>query len=725
MDNSAELKIVFSHIRHIKRQQPALRLLPAAERLRAALVLIGMNLPHLVGLISLLLSCTAGAALDRPNKVAAEIFAGPAPDQPNFLVALRLDPSDGWHTYWKNPGDAGLATNIRWQSVPGIDTGPLLWPAPNAYREGELTTYGYGEEHHLLTRIHIDKALADETLITLKARWLVCKDICIPESLETTIKVGQIRNGSSDNARAVLTNALQSIPEILPEQGRFRIGEDSLETWIPLPEHWLSTATEPQWFSGREETVDHVADSQWWKTDNGIVIQQTKHPDFTAMDAYSGVITFVSGNQAQAISVQLHPGEIPDTLQPWQVTSSNAANSPSLWIILLMAFAGGLILNLMPCVFPVLSLKAMSLARTESLLEKRKESLAYTAGVLLSFLLIAATLLALRAGGAALGWGFQLQNPVIVGALASLMLVMGFALLGWSQIGMGLMGTGQNLTQHSGLRGAFFTGVLAVVVASPCSAPFMGSALGFAVLQPAPIALSIFLTLGLGLAAPLAALPWTPGIAQRLPKPGPWMESLKHWMAIPMLLTAAWLFWVLWRQSGHIGLLVALSGATLITFGMRRKPCQIKGNAWHKALIAGGAGLLLIPGMLTPPVKADNTLNWQSWSPEAVQAAQAQDRLVFVDFTADWCLSCIANERAVLNSERIQNTFQTHDVLLLKADWTQYDPEITTALAQFGRNGVPLYLLYPRGGAAAKVLPQILSRNLVEQAVLSVTANSE
>ncbi len=680
-----------------------------------------MNFFRFIGLLGLILACSNVAAAPPPSKVASEIFAGPAPDQAGYLIALRLSPTDGWHTYWKNPGDAGLATTIRWELDEGIETGPLLWPTPNAYWEGELTTYGFGEEHHLLTRVSVADGAPNDALITYKARWLVCKDICIPESTQGSLTVAQLRNGNTDQAADVLVQALQAIPETLPQSGHFQVTDHTIETWIPLPEHWLASASNPQWFIAQGDTVDHATDSRWWKAANGVVHSQAKHVDFNASESLSGVLRFHADGQERALAVQLKSGAVPAQREIWH-TPDNQAPSQSLWLILLMAFVGGLILNLMPCVFPVLSLKAMNLARTGSLSEKRKESLAYTAGVVLSFLVIAASLLALRAGGAALGWGFQLQNPVVVGALASLMLVLGLALLGWSQIGMGLMGTGQSLTQQSGLRGAFFTGVLAVVVASPCSAPFMGSALGFAVLQPAPIALSIFAALGLGLAAPLAALPWVPGIAHRLPKPGPWMESVKHWMALPMLLTAVWLFWVLWRQTGLLGLAAASAAAIMIAIGMRRKPGQSAAMGWQKALVVLGGCLLLTPAALSPQSPSSHDVQWQAWSQESVAQAQAENRLVFVDFTADWCLSCIANERAVLNSQRIQALFENHDVLLLKADWTQYDPAITEALAQYGRNGVPLYLLYPRGGAAAKVLPQILSRNIVEQAVLSVAS---
>lgn len=668
--------------------------------------------------------CAATAA-QRPQKVDSAVFAGPAPDQNGYLAALQLTPNAGWHTYWLNSGDAGLPTKIRWTLPDGVEAGPILWPTPQAYREGELMTYGYGEQHSLLTRLQIDDSVPDDASVSLKARWLVCKEICIPESRSFDLSVKQLRQSNVSAANKQLQSALQALPEPLNSSGLFAVDQQSIRSWIPLPAHWQDSASQPMWFSARPDTVDHAGSSRWQHNADGIAVIQPRHREYSQAQDISGVLSFVVDGQTRSLAVSLQAGTLPDDLSPWQNAAADGAGQGSkrLWLVLLMAFVGGLILNLMPCVFPVLSLKAMSLARAGSLREKRQESLAYTAGVVLSFVLIAALLLALRAGGAALGWGFQLQNPLVVGALACLMFLLGLALLGWTQIGMRWMGMGQDLTGQGGLRGAFFTGVLAVVVASPCSAPFMGSALGYAVLQPAVIALSIFVALGLGLAAPLAALPWTPGLAQRLPKPGPWMEKLKHWMALPMLLTAIWLFWVLWRQAGVTGLGISLLATALLAAGLRQKAGQTGSYGWQKVTMLAGGLLLLAPLVLPSPssTPSQNTadLDWQTWSSQQVTQARENNRLVFVDFTADWCLSCLANESAVLRSKRVRDVFEAHDVLLLKADWTQYDPKITAALATFDRNGVPLYLLYPQGGAPAKVLPQILTRNIVEQAVIT------
>ncbi len=668
------------------------------------------NILFLLGLVLSTLSSPASSA--GSGQVASQIFAGPAPDGRDFLIALELSPNTGWHTYWDNPGDAGLGTRIRWTLPQGVQAGPILWPTPKAYLEGDLQTYGYGDTHTLLTRLSIPPETPDNALISLKARWLVCKDICIPESADHQISVAEVREGGMQD---LLAEALQALPESLHNSGHFSLDNGRVYSLIPLPADALAGASNPQWFPAQPKFIAHAGEVRWQRGDAGIVISNPQHPDFRQPEqTVSGVLSVDLEGRRHAIEVTLTAGAVPTDLPPWN--AAPAATTTPLWTILLMAFAGGLILNLMPCVFPVLTLKAMNLARAPSLTEKRAESLAYTLGVVLSFLLIAALLLALRAGGAALGWGFQLQNPVVVSLLAALMLVLGLALLGWSQLGMGLMGTGQSLTQQSGLRGAFFTGVLAAVVASPCTAPFMGGALGYAVLQPAPVALGIFAALGLGLAAPFALLPWVPALAQRLPKPGPWMETLKHWMAVPLLLTATWLYWVLWRQAGNPGLLLGLTGAAVLAYGLRQKPGEQRSPLKRIAAV-GGLALAVTPLWAPAPEAREISGNWQSWSAQRVLEAQSQGRMVFVDFTADWCLSCLANERTVLASNEVQTLFKQHDTLLLKADWTQYDPAITAALAEFGRNGVPLYLVYPPGGGAAEVLPQLLTRGVVRSAL--------
>lgn len=656
-----------------------------------------------------------GAQAQPPQRVTAELLGAPAPDGDGFLLGLSLAPEDGWHTYWQNSGDAGLPPRLQWSAPDGVQIGPLQWPTPHAYPEGDLMTYGYGKPHVLVHRVELPDGLPDEAQIALQARWLVCADICIPESQDFAISAGTLRQ-PPPASRERLLRALQSLPEEVGLQGRFKVDDQRVQVYVPLPQAWFEGAQEKYWFPAQGELIDHAGMVRWGASDAGLLIENPRHPDYQAAESFAGVLVLHTAHGKRALQVQVSPGEIPPGIR----AEGGAAGSGELglWLALLMAFAGGLILNLMPCVFPVLTLKALSLTRAGSDSQRRLESLAYSGGVLASFLAFAGLLLALRAGGASLGWGFQLQNPVVVGALAVLMVILGLAMTGWTQIGMGLMGAGQNLTEDGGMKGAFFTGVLAVVVASPCSAPFMGGALGYAVLQPAPVALAIFAALGAGLAAPFVAIAWVPALARRLPRPGPWMERLKHFMALPLFLTGIWLAWVLWRQAGTAALGLVLLSTVLFALAVHQTP-----GGWRMprpaALLAGLAGLALLfsPLLFSPQQREAGQDGWQAWSPEAVAAAQAQQRMVLVDFTADWCLSCIVNEKAVLANAEVREALERENALLLKADWSQYDPRITAALAEHGRNGVPLYLLYPRAGGEPEILPQILTTGIVQAAI--------
>ena len=670
-----------------------------------------MNLRTLTLLILGLIH--AGAAA-QPQRVDARLIAAPAPDGDGHILGVELSPEKGWHTYWRNSGDAGLPTRLRWDAPAGVSIGAVRWPTPHAYPEGDLMTYGYGDPHVLVNRARLDGGVADDAVIRVKARWLVCKDICIPESADLAITAGQIRQPPAGAGREI-QQALQALPETLEVTGRIAADDTHVRAYLPLPAAWHADAEKLYWFPAAGKLIDHAAPVRWGRDEDGLLVSNRRHPDLEQLSPIEGVLTLSGEHGRRAVELRLEPGPIPADITLGQ----NSETGLNVWLALAMAFAGGLILNLMPCVFPVLTLKALSLTRAESNHQRRLESLAYTAGVLLSFLAFAGLLLALRAGGAALGWGFQLQNPVVVGALAVLMIILGLAMLGWTQIGMGLMGAGQNLTDDGGLKGAFFTGVLAVVVASPCSAPFMGGALGYAVLQPAPVALAIFAALGAGLAAPFVTIAWVPALAGRLPRPGPWMETLKHWMALPLFLTALWLGWVLWRQAGSLAVAMMAASALLIALGVHQTP-----RGWSlprplaRLVQLAGIALLFSPLALDPQQRNDaGSGQWQAWSPERVEAARAEPRMVLVDFTADWCLSCIVNERAVLSSETVQDKLAAHDALLLKADWSQYDPRITAALAEHGRNGVPLYLLYPADGGEPEILPQILTKGLVTDAI--------
>ena len=387
----------------------------------------------------------------------------------------------------------------------------------------------------------------------------------------------------------------------------------------------------------------------------------------------------------------------------------------NLWLpqVLLLALLGGVILNLMPCVFPVLSIKVMSLAKAD------RERLAlhgwaYTLGIVLCFLLFAGVLLLARAGGQAIGWGFQLQSPLLIGALAYLFFVLGLTLSGTLSFGARWMGAGQSLTQKSGLSGSFFTGVLAAVVASPCTAPFMGAALGFALTQPAAVSLSVFAALGLGMALPLLLLCYSPALVRYLPQPGPWMDNLKQFLAFPLYLTAIWLLWVLGRQAGTDAVIAVCIGALAIVFATWLLKRSDRGG-WRKgarrtvALAAWVLAVLIPWQLITQEPEAER---WQPYSPERLTELRAEGRPIFINLTADWCLTCLANERMTLSTSAVEAAFDEHQVATLKGDWTNQSPIISALLEEYGRSGVPLYLWFPAGETGpAQVLPQILRRD--------------
>ncbi|WP_444906501.1 protein-disulfide reductase DsbD family protein [Microbulbifer sp. SSSA008] len=400
---------------------------------------------------------------------------------------------------------------------------------------------------------------------------------------------------------------------------------------------------------------------------------------------------------------------------PASAGGAAGSSNVTLSLALLLAFAGGLILNLMPCVFPVLSIKLLAVSQAaQNASQRHHHGWAYTLGVVLSFVAIAAVMLALRAGGEAVGWGFQLQSPWLVAALAYLFFIMGLSLSGMTELGSNLMGIGGNLNKRQGLSGSVASGALATLVASPCTAPLMGSALGFAVTQPALIALSVFAALGAGMAAPFLLLTYIPALAEKLPKPGPWMDRLKQLLAFPMYLTAVWLLWVLGRQAGGDGVALVLAGAVAIAFALWLWPRP----QWHWLRGSLALASLALAVFLLPQLKTINQSEqlsssdyWEPYSAERLETARSEGRAVLANMTAAWCITCLMNEKAVLSSTEVSDALERLNVVALKGDWTNQDPRISELLAKYGRTSVPLYLLYPADGDDAKILPQILSQD--------------
>jgi thiol:disulfide interchange protein len=640
-------------------------------------------------------------------------------------VALRIKPDAGWHVYWRNPGDSGLPTKLVWQNLPaGASAGELQWPYPQEHNLGDLTNYGYGDETLLPVELTLPET-APTAPLAARASWLVCADICIPGKAELTLDRAFAAGSAQPDpawaqafakARAALPAAADFAARFQIEAGEFRLAAG------PLPGDSEQVAFYP--YAG--DVLAHAGSRKLAFDGREVRLARPLSNYFVQAPAsVEGVLVVGEGDAARAYEIKATPGAVAAVAGD-APASAGAAIAPSFWLALLLAFGGGLILNLMPCVFPVLSLKALSVMKLQghsidqAASEHRRHALAYTAGVVLSFVAAAALLIALRAGGAALGWGFQLQSPLFVGLLVYVMIALGLSLSGVVDFGTRWMGAGQNLAARPGLSGSFFTGVLAVVVASPCTAPFMGTALGYALTQPAIVSLSVFLALALGLAFPFLLLGFVPRLAARLPRPGAWMQTLKQLLAFPLYLTAVWLLWVLGGLSDRNGMGLAMIGAVVLAFGL-----WLLGRARHAlvrvlavAALLGAVALLFHPLLRTPASSGPRTaaIGTEAYSDARLAELVAQKRTVFVDFTADWCLTCKVNERIALRSQKVLAAFAKHEVVSLVADWTRADPSITAALARYQRSGVPLYLVSV-GGAQPRVLPQVLTPDLVVEAV--------
>ncbi|MEY4590073.1 MAG: hypothetical protein RL497_2149 [Pseudomonadota bacterium] len=444
------------------------------------------------------------------------------------------------------------------------------------------------------------------------------------------------------------------------------------------------------------------------------------HTRFFQVDLNQGTALETAETKIVAAEPAAVPAAATSAASTAVAESAATEETHSFAVYILFAIGGGMILNLMPCVFPVLSLKALTFASTsQDGHSHSSHGWAYTFGVCLSFVVVAVAILVLRQAGQGVGWGFQLQNPVFVAFVAYLFLVMGLSLSGMVHFGTSLMGVGQNLTASEGLRGSFFTGVLAAVVASPCTGPLMAPAIGFALTQPWYVSIIIFIALGFGLALPFLALSYSPALAKMLPRPGMWMETLKQFLAFPMYLTSVWLLWVLGNQVGIDAMALLVLGGIAITFGLWLLQNQPEGNIGQ--LLVKGSAIAAISYAGYVGYNAESfkpkTDGWEAWSAELVEKHRSDGRPVFVDFTADWCITCKANEANAINRDDVSDTFKKLGYATLKGDWTNADPKITAVLSEFKRSGVPLYVVYPAGSGKAELLPQVLTKDIVIEAL--------
>jgi len=638
---------------------------------------------------------------------AVEHARAPAGGGTNLL--LHLDIIEHWHTYWSFPGESGEETHIEFELPDGVQVGPIQWPVPERIPFGPVVNYGYeGSADHLL-EVTLDDGLEPGTplSITAHARWLVCEEECIPEEASFTIRFEVGPAAVVEASRAAFAEARERLPLTAPWPM-----EQTAADRVRFPGDFdAETLVDAYFFADTWGRIQPSAGQSFEVVDGALELTYTPGP---APGPLAGVLTLVERIDGRE---QRH-GFAFTTQGAASLASGDAAEGTAaglgLLLALALALAGGVLLNLMPCVFPVLSVKLLALTQHAhgEASALRRAGYAYTAGVLCCFGLIGVVLLVLRAGGDAIGWGFQLQEPWVIAALALLFFWLGLALSGWMDIGTRLMGLAG---QHSGRGGDFGTGLLAAVVATPCTAPFMGVAVGWAILQPPAVAMSVLLALGAGMAAPFLALCFAPGLLQRLPRPGPWMVRLKEVLAFPLYASAIWLVWVLARQAGPDAVALVLLGMLLIalTIWLSRQAPVLRAAPVAGLVLAAGLTIVMLPGLSSRPMAVEQTA---AVNATRIAELRANGQPVFLNLTAAWCVTCLVNERVALRSDAVQNALANHGVTYLEGDWTDRDPDITALLEEFGRAGVPLYVIYPPRGTP-RVLPQVLTPALVVDAL--------
>ncbi len=647
-----------------------------------------------------------------------------------ITVGIHHKIHPGWHTYWVNAGDSGSAAKVKWEGLKGIEAASIQWPVPKRLPMGPLMNFGYEDEVILLQNITLPKDLSDAPQeIKAEIDVLVCHEICIPESHTASFTI----NGDEEAVPAAIEMARTQLPIDMGWQSQLsQSGGDIM----------VNIATDAPSAFGKLKTIE-LYPEDWGliantaKTDaalkNGklILTHQRGERAISETPVTKMVIAY---EDAKGVRKAVRISALADTIAPAPIQSERA--DIGFIKAILLAFIGGLILNLMPCVFPVLSMKALSLVqlKDKESAKARMQGIAYTLGILASFALIAGLLLVLKAGGMQVGWGFQLQHPAVILFLTYMFFTLGLNLAGYFEFHLPFANAGQSFTQKSGMTGSFFTGVLATLVATPCTAPFMGVAMGYALTQGPVLSMLIFLSLGIGLAFPYLALTFFPPLRHILPKPGAWMETFRQFLAFPMFAAACWLFWVLSQQIGHMGQFAALLGMLFIAFGIwlyRARPSSRLSRILVFALSITAFAFTLGTFFMMKPMEAASTQeltlekgdNWEAFTDAKLDEYLEGNDPVFINMTAAWCITCKVNEKVALNTEATQKLFSDKGIKYLKGDWTNQNPEITNFLEGYGRSGVPIYVYYgPRDAEDgtrpdAVVLPQILTPGVVEKTI--------
>jgi thiol:disulfide interchange protein len=631
-------------------------------------------------------------------------------------VGLVLTLEEHWHVYWINAGDSGEPPKITWTLPEGITAGPMLFPIPSRLPLGPLMDFGYEDEVAFPVQLTAASSVKPgPTHIDAKVTYLVCREVCIPGKAHLGLNLNVVP-GATAPAQPVgaLGEALTLIPKPLPSDAKLTVTGGKTDFVLNLVTGGRETNAE--FYPADQDQIANAAPQQIEPTSDGVRLRVRRSDDLKTLPGQLHGVIKLSDTEAYDVTAPVTPGEVAPSPGS-KVAGSPATSSVTTISAIGLAFVGGIILNLMPCVFPVLFLKGLALVQSSGQERKhlRSHGLVYTLGILVSFWIIVAALLILRATGSQAGWGFQLQSPTFIAVLAAGLFFFALSLAGQFDLGLSLTSVGGGLAQKQGYTGSFFTGVLATIVATPCTAPLMGAAIGFALAQPAGITFAVFTALGLGLATPYLLLSFQPAWTRILPRPGAWMEILKQLTAVPLFGTAIWLAWVYGNlHSGNsqgvdhlTRLLWCFLALAIAGWALGKWPAN-----WKSAI---AALLIAAVGLAIPLYQPkDTTLVWTPYSQQALDQARAAGHPVFIDFTAAWCLSCQVNERAVLKSADVQHQFSKNNVTLLKADWTQYDPEITKQLASVNRSGVPTYVIYPAmKNSSADVLPELLTKDIV------------
>lgn len=683
------------------------------------------------------------------EQAIAELVANVQEIRPGerFDIALRLELDPHWHAYWKNPGDTGLAPSVEWLAPEGLSFGELMFAAPERIiTPPDFVSYGYEGEVFFIAEVSVfeDFPIGQSVTIQADASWLACEKMCIPGSAKLALELPSTTEGEKALKPSAWADSLLAARNRIPAMPQSAsLSFENLDSTISASIRWGGLEgidTQKLYFYAEEEgLINSAADQNFVLTRDTLIVSMVKSEYFEGdVERLTGVLQYeegfpaLDGNQYIFLS-----SEKPDARLDGESGGSSSLTAISFGKALLFAFLGGLILNLMPCVFPVLSIKALGFLQYSgsNSREPLYHGLTFAAGVLVSFLLLAGALIGLRAGGESLGWGFQLQSPYFVGVLLVIMFLFGLSLAGVFEFGTSAVGLAGKIKGES-YGSSFFSGVLATAVATPCTGPFMGPALGFALTLSAFQSLIVFTLLALGMATPYVLLSSFPSLINRLPRPGPWMETFKQLMAFPMFATCIWLVWLMGAHVGNDGLIMTLGGLLVVAIGAwiyGRWSVPHRGPIVRRvAMVSAALSLVFGIWILMPNDQGSDAVSldgvegpdqygivWENFSPDRVEEARRDGNLVFIDFTAKWCLTCKANKAVVFSSDDVRQRFQELNAVMLKADWTKRNPVITEALESFGRSGVPLYVLY-NGMNEPKVLPELLNPGIVLEALSSL-----